>query len=230
MQYFHGENVRQSDNSDLTEGEGSPMSSTEFTCRSNTSQSHTEEEQEQLPLTTTTTSGIAVPTSWRHPYSISNSNCSHYHHHHQQQQQHNHHNFSGFVKRKTQFCTYFLILFTYLIVILESNLVIGALIHSNSNNNDLITNYTRYDDFSDLVDNDDTIYLNPYKNSSLNNINYSDKIFTTKRSKPIYQNEFAVYIPGGIDKAHEIANRYGFTNMGQVCVFPIFVSLDYSLD
>lgn len=36
-----------------------------------------------------------------------------------------------------------------------------------------------------------------------------------KRS-PIYQNEFAVYVPNGIDVADGVASKHGFTNMGQV--------------
>lgn len=33
---------------------------------------------------------------------------------------------------------------------------------------------------------------------------------------PVYQNEFAVYVPGGADVADSIASKHGFTNMGQV--------------
>lgn len=38
---------------------------------------------------------------------------------------------------------------------------------------------------------------------------------TLKRS-PIYQNEFAVYVPSGMDVADGVASKHGFTNMGQV--------------
>lgn len=37
-----------------------------------------------------------------------------------------------------------------------------------------------------------------------------------KRRKPIYQNEFAVYIPNGDAFADSIAARHGFANLGQV--------------
>lgn len=36
------------------------------------------------------------------------------------------------------------------------------------------------------------------------------------RRDPIYQNEFAVYIPDGVDVADRIAGKHGFSNMGQV--------------
>lgn len=41
------------------------------------------------------------------------------------------------------------------------------------------------------------------------------------RRSPIYHNEFAVYIPSGIDAANAIADQFGFTNEGQVsyCLF-----------
>lgn len=39
------------------------------------------------------------------------------------------------------------------------------------------------------------------------------------KRQPIYQNEFAVYIPNGADVANRIADKYGFTNLGQVSFF-----------
>lgn len=36
------------------------------------------------------------------------------------------------------------------------------------------------------------------------------------RPQPIYQNEFAVYVPKGLDVADSVAAKFGFTNMGQV--------------
>lgn len=38
----------------------------------------------------------------------------------------------------------------------------------------------------------------------------------SSRPSVIYQNEFAVFIPGGIERANRIAEKHGFTNMGQV--------------
>lgn len=36
------------------------------------------------------------------------------------------------------------------------------------------------------------------------------------RRSPMYQNEFAVYIPSGAEAADAVAGKYGFTNKGQV--------------
>lgn len=38
------------------------------------------------------------------------------------------------------------------------------------------------------------------------------------KHRPIYQNEFAVYIPNGVNVADTVAAKHGFTNMGQVSV------------
>lgn len=39
---------------------------------------------------------------------------------------------------------------------------------------------------------------------------------TRLRRSPIFQNEFAVYVPNGEEMADSIAGKYGFSNMGQV--------------
>lgn len=39
---------------------------------------------------------------------------------------------------------------------------------------------------------------------------------TRLRHSPIFQNEFAVYVPNGEEMADSIAGKYGFSNMGQV--------------
>lgn len=39
---------------------------------------------------------------------------------------------------------------------------------------------------------------------------------STQKRDPIYQNEFAVYVPGGTNTADRIAYKHGFDNMGQV--------------
>lgn len=43
------------------------------------------------------------------------------------------------------------------------------------------------------------------------------------RRSPIYQNEFAVYIPSGAETADAVASKYGFSNMGQVSARPIYL-------
>lgn len=46
-----------------------------------------------------------------------------------------------------------------------------------------------------------------------NIVNYNSRI---RNNAPIYQNEFAVYIPKGQTAADAIASQYGFENVGQV--------------
>lgn len=104
------------------------------------------------------------------------------------------HKFSGSIRRKTKWCAQLLLIFIYTFL-LESNVVIGAFSNSNPSNYNVTI-----DDYS----------------SSINyNKNYSDSV-SYKRTPPVYQNEFAVYIPKGIEKAFEIADKHGFSNMGQV--------------
>lgn len=78
-------------------------------------------------------------------------------------------------------------------------------VYSNSNNNVMT---------SLAVDFDDDYYLLANSGAShfIQNLN---KI----RPQPIYQNEFALYIPKGADVADRIADKFGFTNMGQVSRF-----------
>lgn len=33
---------------------------------------------------------------------------------------------------------------------------------------------------------------------------------------PLYHHQFAVYVPGGAEKAHELAHKHGFVNHGEV--------------
>lgn len=42
------------------------------------------------------------------------------------------------------------------------------------------------------------------------------------RRSPVYHNEFAVYVPNGAAIADSVADKHGFTNMGQVSVFVNF--------
>ncbi|KAG5680511.1 hypothetical protein PVAND_010018 [Polypedilum vanderplanki] len=93
--------------------------------------------------------------------------------------------------------------------------VIGALDSSSSslsnvNYYDNSTNYTRT-----LLDEIDDI---PLLSTYLDDINDIENLtlIAGARRQPIYQNEFAVHILGGIEKANEVAKKYGFTNMGQV--------------
>lgn len=44
----------------------------------------------------------------------------------------------------------------------------------------------------------------------------STSFVLAKRQQPIYQNQFAVYIPSGRDDADLVADKHGFVNLGQV--------------
>lgn len=52
--------------------------------------------------------------------------------------------------------------------------------------------------------------------------------FETVNQQPIYQNEFAVYIPNGDLAADAVAAKHGFINMGPVSDF-IFISIDLTI-
>lgn len=72
-------------------------------------------------------------------------------------------------------------------------------------------------------DDDDNVSSNNYNASTGALINGSARNFGRRPSSggrnrpiPIYLNEFAVYIPSGPDVATVIADKYGFTNFGQV--------------
>lgn len=72
-------------------------------------------------------------------------------------------------------------------------------------------------------DDDDNVSSNNYNASTGALINGSARNFGRRPSSggrnrpiPIYLNEFAVYIPSGPDVATVIADKYGFTNFGQI--------------
>lgn len=113
---------------------------------------------------------------------------------------------SGYVKRKDRFNWPLstTLLFVLINVIVNFELVFGALplnyIPVNYAGN---SSYTLPDD-GDIVS---------FFDASIHN--HIDEPSPT-RQPVIYQNEFAVLIPGGEDRANKIAGKYGFTNMGQV--------------
>jgi hypothetical protein len=83
--------------------------------------------------------------------------------------------------------------------------------HKNVNYFNNSTNYTRT--LLDDVDESDI----PLSYFDEFNAIGNDTITTSPgRPQVIYQNEFAVHILGGIDKANEIARKHGFSNLGQV--------------
>lgn len=69
-----------------------------------------------------------------------------------------------------------------------------------------------------IVDIDDSIY-DTFSGNNTNGINNESE--RRSRRSPVYHNEFAVYIPNGAAIADSVADKHGFTNMGQVRVLSI---------
>lgn len=103
---------------------------------------------------------------------------------------------SAYVRRKVP--TLLLVL-TCLVVKLE--LVIGAL--------PLNYNSVNYYDNSTALDSENSPWL------TLTN-HVDERRPMTSRPAVIYQNEFAVFIPGGVEVADIVAAKHGFTNTGKV--------------
>lgn len=119
---------------------------------------------------------------------------------------------SGYVKRKDRWnCTPSTSLLLVVIsVIVNFELVFGALpLNYNSVNH--------FDNSSYALADDRDIAL-AFDDASVHN-QLDDR--PSSRQPVVYQNEFAVFIPGGVDRADKIAEKYGFTNMGQVRTSPL---------
>uniref|UniRef100_W4VRF9 furin n=1 Tax=Corethrella appendiculata TaxID=1370023 RepID=W4VRF9_9DIPT len=113
---------------------------------------------------------------------------------------------------------------------LHNNNVYGALINNSNitnNNNNLINNENIKTNLNLINDIDNLNNYISVNNSNYNNIanenNASDDDVEIHhinpnriKSTPIYLNEFAVYIPNGLDVANILAEKYGFTNLGQI--------------
>lgn len=102
-------------------------------------------------------------------------------------------------------------------IVVRMELVIGALsLNYNSvNYYDNLTTKATFSDESNLLpflDEDDITLANR----------------STSRPPIIYHNEFALYIPSGLSKANDIAEKYGFINMGQVSVMLNVLSAELS--
>lgn len=127
----------------------------------------------------------------------------------------------------------------------QSTYVVGAHSRDNnltsniySNNNDSVVNKnvvapTNTDDKrikSDLtiVDINDLLADDQYFQNVTDidaDDDYSRRSRKLKQRSPIYQNEFAVYVPNGAEEADHVANRHGFVNTGSVgflLLFPHF--------
>lgn len=116
---------------------------------------------------------------------------------------------SGYVKRKDR-CNWALrtsLLLVLINVIVNFELVFGALPLSYDSVN--------YADNSSYALPDDRDIVSFFDASVYNHLDERP----SARQPVIYQNEFAVFIPGGEGRAKKIAEKYGFTNMGQVRTF-----------
>ena len=120
------------------------------------------------------------------------------------------HNMSKFLSTSTNFALVSILF----VLCLQLNHVNGALNlinnknnNNNNNSNNNVNNTILYDINNDISVSDNYLYENNNDNSQHLNKN---------RPQPIYLNEFAVYIPNGVDAANDIAHKYGFTNLGQV--------------
>lgn len=115
------------------------------------------------------------------------------------------------------------------ITIINSQLASGALNNSVNNDSDNYYNNSNYL-LSDSDSSDNSSRRNVY-NSVVDNYYLDDnddwksRLHSTSRLRrtPIYQNEFAVYIPSGSETADSIAAKYGFTNAGQVSLLSTFM-------
>lgn len=150
---------------------------------------------------------------------------------------------SGCVKRKawtinrsmnasSSWSTLLLVL-VCLVVKLESNVVTGAL----TKNLNYYTNSSYTESLDDIDRDNNELYLTalPTSDGSGNSSSeFSGKISRNGRRAAIYQNEFAVYVPDGWHTASEIADKYGFTNMGQVrdiyAITYIYLYLRYKIN
>lgn len=99
-------------------------------------------------------------------------------------------------------------------------------IYSN-NNNDSVVNRdvvasTNTDDL-EIVDINDLVADDQYFQNVTDAVDdYSSRSQKLKQRSPIYQNEFAVYVPNGPEEADFVAHRHGFLNTGPVGFFSFF--------
>lgn len=117
---------------------------------------------------------------------------------------------SGYVKRKALgwSCAWSTVLLVLICLVVKSEFVIGALNYNSVNYYDNSSYAVLESDDSDIV---------PFlvDDASLTSTQHDDRR-PSSRPSVIYQNEFAVFIPEGAEKATAIAEKHGFTNMGQV--------------
>lgn len=89
---------------------------------------------------------------------------------------------------------------------------------NNITNEDLNTSAAIDTNFVNLIDEELPIIDIEYFNNVTDDAEVEKLLGGRRKLKrlPIYQNEFAVYIPNGADMADYVAEKHGFSNMGQV--------------
>lgn len=110
---------------------------------------------------------------------------------------------SGYVRRKVGWMMSTLSLVLICLVV-KLEIVNGALNYNSVNIYENASYSTSLREDSDIV---------PFL---IDDVNRLDDRPPSSRPSVIYQNEFAVFIPGGIEQANRIAEKHGFTNMGQI--------------
>lgn len=118
--------------------------------------------------------------------------------------------YSGYVKRKVgRGCALGTVLLVLISLVVKSEVVIGALaLNYNS------VNYFENASYAALQDGDDSDIVPFSVDDDAQLIFHKPSLLS--RPAVYYQNEFAVFIPDGVERANIIAAKHGFTNMGQV--------------
>lgn len=110
---------------------------------------------------------------------------------------------SGYVRRKVGWSGAMSMLSLVLICLVVKLEIVNGALNYNTVNYFGNASSAAFEDDSDIV---------PFLIDDANRLD--DR--PSSRPSVIYQNEFAVFIPGGIERANRIAEKHGFTNMGQV--------------
>jgi Peptidase S8 pro-domain len=119
-------------------------------------------------------------------------------------------------RRKVQCSGTCLVFLVLTCLVFKTELVLGALTH-NSNSRLNSVNYS-HDNYTTktLTASDNLPFLDEADALFGNSYGFNETLIASPRPQVIYQNEFAVHIVGGEEKANDIAAKHGFTNLGQV--------------
>lgn len=107
--------------------------------------------------------------------------------------------------------TTFVVIVTIFIAILHCQTANGAYTGNSYRNN----NNNNSDSFNSVYSNNNASTAVDFMDDDFDSASFIQNLNKLRR-QPIYQNEFAVYVPKGLDVADSVAAKFGFTNMGQV--------------